>query len=88
VDVLPNLNSILCHAFIQNKIDLLPHMQLLLNSSQDENKKINIHMVIDKHESQLKVLKNRFSIQTLAFQFFVSDSNYKIVIFNFKFNQF
>jgi hypothetical protein len=36
VDVLANLNSILCHAFIENKIDLLPHIQLLLNSSQDE----------------------------------------------------
>jgi len=37
MDVVPNLNSILCHAFIQNKIDLLLDIQLLLNSSQDEN---------------------------------------------------
>jgi hypothetical protein len=55
MNVVANLNSIICHVFNFFLNDLLLHTLLLLNSSQAEKLKINIHMVIDNDESQLKV---------------------------------
>jgi len=36
VSVLANLNTSICHAFIQNKELIPPHMNLALDSSNDE----------------------------------------------------
>jgi hypothetical protein len=51
VNVLANLKTTLCHDFIQNQTNIPLLVNILSNSSKDENQHANIHMVIDDDET-------------------------------------
>ncbi len=46
LNVLVNLNATLCHVFIQDKNDIPPLINIMSNSSKDENQRANTHMVM------------------------------------------
>ncbi len=48
VNVLANLNIIICHGFIQNKIEMPPPIIIFSYSSQDENPPTNIFVNDDE----------------------------------------
>ncbi len=47
VNVLVNLNATLCHVFIHDKDDIPPPVNIMLDSSKDENQHANTYMVSD-----------------------------------------
>jgi hypothetical protein len=47
VNVLVNLNATLCHVLNQDKDDIPPLVNIMLDSSKDENHHANAHMVSD-----------------------------------------
>jgi hypothetical protein len=48
VNVLANLNIVMCHAFIQNKTEMPPPTIIFSYSSQDENSPTNIFVNDDE----------------------------------------
>jgi hypothetical protein len=51
VNILANLNTTLCHDFIQDKTNIPLPLSIISYSSKDENQHANTHMVSDDDET-------------------------------------
>jgi hypothetical protein len=48
VNVLANWGIVMCHIFIQNKVEMPPRVNIICDSSKDENPRANICANDDK----------------------------------------